>query len=125
MARSSATTSSLQFHDTVIQAEDYLTMIHGKHTVNFGFESTTAPHILYVGNSGLAGEFQYNGLLLTGNPCGRRNIGAWLVGSYFLLGLPQNVGLGSGGGRGLHSLYSAFAQDDCPAQPYPQPGAAL
>ena len=51
-----------QFHDTVIQAEDALTWIHEKHTVNFGFEFYNyRTNILYVGNSGLAGEFQYNG----------------------------------------------------------------
>ena len=33
-------------------------MIHGKHTVNFGFEFYNyRTNILYVGNSGLAGEF--------------------------------------------------------------------
>ena len=46
-------------------------MIHGKHTVNVGFEFYNyRTNILYVGNSGLAGEFQYNGSF-TGNPVGR------------------------------------------------------
>ncbi len=102
-----------QFHDTVIQAEDLLTMIHGKHTVNFGFEFYNyRTNILYVGNSGLAGEFQYNGSF-TGNPSAAGTAAPGWSEADFLLGLPENVGLGSGGGRGLHnSLYAGFAQDD-------------
>src|SRR5271170_7823017 len=111
-----------QFHDTVIQAEDYLTMIHGKHTVNFGFEFYNyRTNILYVGNSGLAGQFIYNGSF-TGNPSvGSSSAGTTPVGwaeADFLLGLPENVGLGSGGGRSLrNNLVSAFAQDDWHLRP--------
>ena len=106
-----------QFHDTVIQAEDTVTMIHGKHTINVGFEFFNyRTNVLYVGNSGLAGQFIYNGSF-TGNP----SVGSSAAGTTptgwaeadFLLGLPNNVGLGSGGGRSLrNNLYSAFAQDD-------------
>ncbi len=110
-----------QFHDTVIQAEDTVTMIHGKHTFNVGFEFYNyRTNVLYVGNSGLAGQFIYNGSF-TGNP----SVGSagssttpsttptgWAEAD-FLLGMPNNVGLGSGGGRSLrNNLYSAFAQDD-------------
>ena len=77
-------------------------------------------NVLYVGNSGLAGQFIYNGSF-TGNP----SVGSagtsttpsttptgWAEAD-FLLGMPNNVGLGSGGGRSLrNNLYSAFAQDD-------------
>jgi hypothetical protein len=106
-----------QFHDTVIQAEDTVTIIHGKHTVNVGFEFYNyRTNVLYVGNSGLAGQFIYNGSF-TGNPSvGSSTAGTTPLGwaeADFLLGLPGNVGLGSGGGRSLrNSLYSAFAQDD-------------
>jgi Carboxypeptidase regulatory-like domain/TonB dependent receptor len=106
-----------QFHDTVIQAEDTVTIVHGKHTVNVGFEFYNyRTNVLYVGNSGLAGQFIYNGSF-TGNP----SVGSSAAGTIptgmaeadFLLGLPENVGLGSGGGRSLrNSLYSAFVQDD-------------
>jgi hypothetical protein len=110
-----------QFHDTVVQAEDTVTIVHGKHTVNVGFEYYNyRTNVLYVGNSGLAGQFIYNGSF-TGNPsvgsAGTSTIPSTIPTGWaeadFLLGLPQNVGLGSGGGRGLrNSLYSAFAQDD-------------
>jgi len=110
-----------QFHDTVVQAEDTVTIVHGKHTVNVGFEYYNyRTNVLYVGNSGLAGQFIYNGSF-TGNPlvgsAGTSTIPSTIPTGWaeadFLLGLPQNVGLGSGGGRSLrNSLYSAFAQDD-------------
>jgi hypothetical protein len=113
-----------QFHDTVVQAEDTVTVIRGKHTVNLGFQFYNyRTNVLYVGNSGLAGQFIYDGSF-TGNPgvvvsapiaTNPTNtvspIG--MAEADFLLGLPQNVGLGSGGGRSLrNSLYSGFAQDD-------------
>src|SRR4029077_16037293 len=67
-----------------------------------------------VGNSGLAGQFIYDGSF-TSNPAlgsgSTTPIG--MAEADFLLGMPQNVGLGSGGGRSLrNSLVSAFAQDD-------------
>ena len=100
-----------QFHDTVTQFEDTVTFIHGTHTTNVGFEFFNyRTNILYVGNSGLAGQFIYDGSF-TSNP-GLTNV-TGMSEADFLLGLPENVGLGSGGGRGLHNdLFSAFAQDD-------------
>ncbi|WP_433966716.1 hypothetical protein [Tunturiibacter gelidiferens] len=113
-----------QFHDTVIQAEDTVTLIRGKHSVNLGFQFYNyRTNVLYVGNSGLAGQFIYDGSF-TGNPAvvvaapttaNPTNtispIG--MAEADFLLGLPQNVGLGSGAGRSLrNSIYSGFVQDD-------------
>lgn len=99
-----------QFHDTVLQAEDTVTLIHGKHTTNVGFEFFNyRTNVLYVGNSGLAGQFIYDGSF-TGNPLAG-SIG--MAEADFLLGAPQNVGLGSGAGRSLrNSIYSGFVQDD-------------
>jgi hypothetical protein len=116
-----------QFHDTVIQAEDTVTLIRGKHTINIGFEFYNyRTNVLYVGNSGLAGEFIYDGSF-TGNPSvvvpaptsgGNSSSPTGWAEADFLLGLPQNVGLGSGGGRSLrNSLYSAFVQDDWHLRP--------
>ena len=57
-----------QFHDTVIQVEDTVTIVHGKHTIATGFEFYNyRTNVLYVGNSGLAGQFIYNGSF-TSNP---------------------------------------------------------
>ena len=103
------------FHDTVAQVQDTVSIVHGKHNVNLGFQYYNyRANVLYVGNSGLAGQFIYDGSF-TGNPTlgtgSTTPIG--MAEADFLLGLPQNVGLGSGGGRSLrNSLVSAFAQDD-------------
>ncbi|MBB5340082.1 carboxypeptidase-like regulatory domain-containing protein [Tunturiibacter gelidoferens] len=116
-----------QFHDTVVQAEDTVTIIRGKHTVNVGFEFYNyRTNVLYVGNSGLAGEFIYNGsftsnpsvVIPPSGPGGASSTPTGWAEADFLLGLPQNVGLGSGGGRSLrNSLYSGFVQDDWHALP--------
>jgi len=110
-----------QFHDTVIQVEDNVTVVHGKHTIATGFEFYNyRTNVLYVGNSGLAGQFIYNGSF-TSNPsigsAGTSTIPSTIPTGWaeadFLLGLPENVGLGSGGGRSLrNSLYSAYVQDN-------------
>jgi Carboxypeptidase regulatory-like domain/TonB dependent receptor len=104
-----------QFHDTVIQAEDTVTLIRGKHTFNAGFEFFNyRTNILYVGNSGLAGIFNYDGSF-TGNPS---VAAAGWAEADFMLGLPDNVGLGSGDGHSLrNTLYAAFLQDDWHALP--------
>ena len=104
-----------QFHDTVVQADDTVTIIRGKHTLDLGFEYYDyRTNVFYAGNSGLAGGFTFDGSF-TGNPGvgnGKTTPVGWAEAD-FLLGLPENVGLGSGGGRGLrNSLYSGFAQDD-------------
>ena len=117
------------FHDTVIQLEDTVTLIRGKHTLNLGFEFYNyRTNILYAGNAGLAGIFTFDGSF-TGNPS---IVGAaptatnpsatgtpiGIAEADFLLGDPQNVALGAGSGRSLrNSLYSGFVQDDWHAQP--------
>ena len=111
-----------QFHDTVVLAEDQATLIRGKHTVSLGFEYYNyRTNILYVGNSGLAGQFNFDGSF-TGNPSvvvpptqpgGTPTSPSGWSEADFLLGLPENVGIGSGSGRGLrNSQYAAFVQDD-------------
>jgi Carboxypeptidase regulatory-like domain/TonB dependent receptor len=110
-----------QFHDTVFQLEDTVTLIHGKHTINVGFEFYNyRTNILYVGNAGLAGQLTYNGSF-TSNPSvvlpGGGTPTGWAEAD-FLLGLPQNVAIGSGDGHSLrNSLYAGFVQDDWHATP--------
>ncbi len=114
-----------QFHDTVIEAEDTATLIRGKHTISIGFEFYNyRTNVLYVGNSGIAGQFIYNGSF-TGNPSvtipqpnGPATTPSGWAEADFLLGLPENVGLGSGSGRSLrNSLYAGFVQDDWRVSP--------
>jgi Carboxypeptidase regulatory-like domain len=113
-----------QFHDTVAQAEDTVTIVHGKHTVNLGFEFFRyITNILYVGNSGLAGQFTFNGSF-TGNPgvvipgANGPTTPSGFAEADFLLGLPENVAVGTGTGHSLrNNLYSGFVQDDWHAFP--------
>ena len=113
-----------QFHDTVVQVEDTVTVIHGKHTFNLGFEFFRyITNILYVGNSGLAGQITFNGSF-TGNPgvvvqgANGTTTPSGFAEADFLLGLPQNVAVGTGTGHSLrNNLYSGFAQDDWHALP--------
>jgi hypothetical protein len=110
------------FHDTVVQAEDTVTLIRGKHTLNLGFEFYNyRTNVEYAGNAGLAGQFTYNGSF-TSNPSvivpasapgqPTSTPSGWAEAD-FLLGLPENVALGSGSGRSLrNSIVSGFAQDD-------------
>lgn len=99
-----------QFADTVIQAEDTVTWTVGKHTWHIGtqlFRYRT--NIFYPGNEGLAGQLFFNGQF-TSRGAASPGMGE----ADFLLGLPNQIGLGSGAGsRGMRNLiYSAFAQDN-------------
>lgn len=105
------------FADTVIQATDTLTWTHGNHVFHTGFQAFRyRTNIFYPGNEGLAGQFFFNGQF-TGNPSikGANGIGE----ADFLLGLPDQIGLGAGvGNRYLNnSIFAAFGQDDWRIRP--------
>ncbi len=99
------------FHDTTEQIEDTLTWTHGKHEVSTGFELFHyIMNDLYPGNAGLAGQFFFNGQF-TGNT-GATNGNA---SADFLLGLPEDVQEGNGGGGDKYlrnNLFGAFVQDN-------------
>ena len=103
------------FHDTVIEPQDQVTLVKGKQTFNFGFEFFYYKrNDTYPGNSGLAGTFGYDGSY-TSN--GTTSSLGWAEAD-FLLGLPDNVGLGNGGGRSVRNrLYAAYAQDNWRIRP--------
>jgi outer membrane receptor protein involved in Fe transport len=99
------------FHDTTFQLEDSLTWTHGNHVFHTGMQVLRyVMNDLYPGNAGLAGQFNFNGQF-TGN-------GGTAVGSPsadFVLGLPEQVLQGNGGGGNKYlrnSLYGIFAQDN-------------
>lgn len=99
------------FHDTTVEFEDTLTWTHGRHVVAAGFEAFHyIMNDLYPGNAGLAGQFTFNGQF-TGNT---GTTGGNAVAD-FLLGLPENVQEGNGGGGNKplrNSLFGGFVQDD-------------
>jgi hypothetical protein len=55
------------FHDTVAQVQDTVSIVHGKHNINLGYQyynyrtNNYRTNVLYAGNSGLARKFVYDG----------------------------------------------------------------
>ncbi len=111
------------FHDTVLEPQDQLTWVRGKHTLNLGFQFIYYKNnVNYPGQSGLAGQFSYDGSF-TSNPAivgpidpttgkpSSQSLG--FAEADFLLGLPQTIGLGNGPGRSLRNkLFSGYLQDN-------------
>jgi hypothetical protein len=99
------------FHDTTLQFEDAVTWTHGNHIIKFGFQAYHYKmNDLYPGNAGLAGQFTFNGQF-TGNT---GTTGGSPVAD-FLLGLPEDVQQGNGGGGNKYlrnSLFGIFGSDD-------------
>jgi hypothetical protein len=99
------------FADTVIQVGDSATKTYNNHEFHFGFQfNRYRDNFLYPGNEGLAGFFNFNGQY-TGNGPGGTSGGAGVAD--FLLGLPNNLGVGEGvGNRHLqNSIYALYGQD--------------
>jgi hypothetical protein len=98
------------FHDTTLQFEDTLTWTHGRHVIHGGFQGYHyIMNDLYPGNAGLSGQFNFTGQF-TGNT-GSTN-GSPVAD--FLLGLPENVQQGNGGGGNKYlrnSLFGFFGAD--------------
>jgi hypothetical protein len=99
------------FHDTTLQFEDTLSWTHNRHLIRGGFQGYHyIMNDLYPGNAGLAGQFTFNGQF-TGNSA----VGP--TGSTvadFLLGLPEDIQQGNGGGGNKYlrnSLFSVFGSD--------------
>jgi hypothetical protein len=101
------------FASTVIQAEDTAIITRGAHTLHAGFQFfRDRINVFYSGNEGLAGQFTFNGQY-TGNTLEGATTNG-LPEADFVLGLPQQVGAGAGGGTWgqRSSIYAAFVQDD-------------
>jgi len=104
------------FADTVIQAGDSVLKTWGNHEFRVGFQfNRYRDNFLYPGNEGLAGFFNFNGQY-TANPSvvvnNAPNAGSGLAD--FMLGLPNNLGIGQGvGNRHMeNSVYAVYGQDN-------------
>jgi hypothetical protein len=99
------------FHDTTYQIEDSLTWTHGNHVIHTGMQVLHyVMNDLYPGNAGLAGQFNFNGQF-TGNG----STAAGNSSADFVLGLPEQVLQGNGGGGNKYlrnSLFGIFVQDN-------------
>ncbi|MDQ2842440.1 MAG: TonB-dependent receptor, partial [Acidobacteriota bacterium] len=99
------------FSSTVIQAEDTAIITKGSHTIHAGFQFfRDRINVFYAGNEGLAGQFTFNGQYTGNTASGSKGIPE----ADFVLGLPQQFGVGAGGGTWgqRSSVYAAFVQDD-------------
>ena len=99
------------FADTVIQVSDSVSKTYNNHEFHFGFQfNRYRDNFLYPGNEGLAGFFNFNGQY-TGNGPGGTSGGAGLAD--FMLGLPNNLGIGEGvGNRHMqNSIFALYGQD--------------
>jgi len=98
------------FHDTTLQFEDTLTWTRGRHAFHGGFQAYKyIMNDLYPGNAGLAGEFDF-----TGQFTGNTGSTGGDAGADFLLGLPEDVQQGNGGGGNKYlrnSLWGIFVSD--------------
>lgn len=98
------------FADTVIQIGDSVMKTYRNHEFHGGFQfNRYYDNFLYPGNEGLAGFFNFNGqyTALSGTEGGSGL-------ADFMLGLPNNFGIGAGAGNRhmRNSLYSAYGQDN-------------
>ena len=79
----------------MIQIGDSIVKTYGNHEFHLGLQfNNYRDNFLYPGNEGLAGFFNFNGQY-TGN--GGTSLGSGLAD--FLLGLPNNLGIGEGAGN--------------------------
>jgi len=99
------------FHDTTLQFGDTVTWTHGNHEIHAGFQDYHyIMNDLYPGNAGLAGQFTF-----TGQFTGHTGSTGGSAAADFLLGLPEDVQQGNGGGGNKYlrnSLYGIFGQDN-------------
>lgn len=99
------------FHDTTLQFGDNVIWTRHKHELHFGFQAYHyIMNDIYPGNAGLAGQFTFDGQF-TGNTGTTGGSAA----ADFLLGLPENVQQGNGGGGDKYlrnSLISFFGADN-------------
>ncbi|MGB8064304.1 MAG: TonB-dependent receptor [Candidatus Sulfotelmatobacter sp.] len=97
------------FADTVLQADDSLLKTIGNHDFHVGFQfNRYLDNFLYPGNEGLAGFFNFNGQYTAQGTTGGSGL------ADFMLGLPNNYGIGAGtGNRHMrNNLFAAYALDN-------------
>jgi carboxypeptidase family protein len=110
------------FSDTVFQIGDSIVKTHGNHEFHLGIQfNNFRDNFLFPGIEGLAGLFNFSGQY-TGNPTvGGAGVplsnGSGLAD--FLLGLPNNLGIGSGTGNRhvRNNLWSVYGQDNWRIRP--------
>src|SRR5215469_10885754 len=103
------------FASTVIQFDDNVVYIRGRHVIKTGFQlNKYRINVFYAGNGGELGLLSYQGQYTAPGSTGAYANAA--AAADFALGLPQLVGHGVIGGGGawhqLDALYAGYVQDD-------------
>src|ERR1700678_2875897 len=111
------------FADTVFQLGDSIVKTHGNHEFHAGIQfNNYRDNFLFPGIEGLAGLFNFNGQY-TANPTIGANSLPLSAGSGladFLLGLPNNLGIGGGDVGNRHvrnNLWAVYGQDNWRIKP--------
>ncbi len=102
------------FADTVAQYEDTVILTKAQHTIHAGFQGFRERlDTFYSGNNGAAGIFSYNGQYTTSSAAVKPGSGSGQPEADFLLGLPDDVGVGVNGGTWGQraNIFAAFVQD--------------
>lgn len=110
------------FADTVFQIGDSVVKTYGNHEFHAGIQfNNFRDNFLFPGIEGLAGEFNFNGQYTANptvvNPTTTLSGGSGLAD--FLLGLPNNLGIGSGTGNRhvRNNLWAVYGQDNWRIRP--------
>src|SRR3984957_8548965 len=110
------------FSDTVFQIGDSIVKTHGNHEFHVGIQfNNYRDNFLFPGIEGLAGLFNFNGQY-TANPTittGGVPLSSGSGLADFLLGLPNNLGIGAGtGNRHIrNNLWGVYGQDNWRIKP--------
>jgi Carboxypeptidase regulatory-like domain/TonB dependent receptor len=110
------------FSDTVFQIGDSIVKTHGNHEFHLGIQfNNFRDNFLFPGIEGLAGLFNFSGQYTANPTVGGAGVplsnGSGLAD--FLLGLPNNLGIGSGTGNRhvRNNLWSVYGQDNWRIRP--------
>ncbi len=110
------------FADTVLQIGDSIVKTHGNHEFHAGIQfNNFRDNFLFPGIEGLAGLFNFNGQYTANptvvNPTTTLSGGSGLAD--FILGLPNNLGIGSGTGNRhvRNNLWAVYGQDNWRIRP--------
>jgi hypothetical protein len=104
------------FADTVIQAQDALIVVRGRHIMHMGFQyMRDRINTFYAGNNGRTGFMNFSGRYTAGpNPLAAAGGGAGAGEADFFLGLPDDLGRGvrTGTWGQRSNVLAAYLQDD-------------
>jgi Carboxypeptidase regulatory-like domain len=103
------------FADTSLQADDGVTVIHGRHTFHTGFQFRRYRiNTFFSGNNGENGYLDYTGVWTSGTGKNNSKTGLGYGAADFLYGAPANLGRGADNGTWGQraTILAGYVQDD-------------